>query len=160
MTIEPDTVVQFHYRLQQADGPELESSHGGEPMAYLHGHGGMLPAVEKALAGHAEGDHVSLTLPPEQAYGLRRENAQQRVPIKHLATKTRPRPGMAVKIKTPQGPRDVQVVKVGRYTVDVDTNHPFAGMTLQFELDIVALRKATDEERAHGHAHGPGGHQH
>ncbi len=160
MTIAPDTVVQFHYRLSQADGPELENSQPGEPMAYLHGHGAMLPAVEQALVGKSAGEHVSITLPPEQAYGLRREGAEQRVPIKHLLYKGKLRPGMAVKVSTQHGPRDVLVVKVGRFTADVDTNHPFAGMTLTFDIDIVAVREASAEEISHGHVHGPGGHHH
>lgn len=160
MTIAPNTVVSFHYRLSQTDGPELENSQPGEPMAYLHGHGAMLPAVEQALEGHAAGEQVSLTLPPEQAYGLRREGSQQRIPVKHVLFKGKLAPGIAVKINTSNGPRDVQVIKVGRYTVDVDTNHPFAGMTLCFEIDIVAVRPASPEELSHGHVHGPGGHHH
>ncbi len=160
MQIATDTVVHFHYRLSQADGPELENSQPGEPMAYLHGHGAMLPAVEQALAGRTAGEQVSITLPPERAYGLRREGSQQRVPIKHLLFKGKPRPGMAVKINTSNGPRDVVIIKVGRFTVDVDTNHPFAGMSLTFDIDILDVREATAEERSHGHVHGPGGHQH
>ncbi len=160
MSIGPDCVVTFHYRLSQVDGAELETSQQGEPLAYLHGHGNILPALEQAMAGHEPGDRFSVTLPPEQAYGQRRENAQQRVPIKHLQFKGKLRAGMAVKINTDHGARDVRIVKLGRFTADVDTNHPFAGMSLSFEVEILGVRAASAEEVAHRHVHGPGGHQH
>ena len=68
--------------------------------------------------------------------------------------------GQVVSVNTDQGTRQVQILKVGKFNVDVDTNHPLAGIELQFDIDIKEVRQATDEELAHGHAHGPGGHQH
>lgn len=160
MEISRDTVVTFHYTLSEVDGAELEASDRTEPMAYLHGHGNIMPALEDAMAGRHPGDTFSTTLPPERAYGLRRDDAEQRVPIKHVLSKGKLRPGMAVKINTADGPRDVRVLKVGRFNVDVDTNHPLAGLSLTFNIEIVDVREATPEELQHRHVHGPGGHQH
>lgn len=161
MIVEKDSVVSFHYTLKESGGEELENNNDGLPMAYLHGHRNILPGLEAALAGLAEGEQKSITLPPEQAYGPRRDNAQQRVPIKHLAGKyKRIQPGMLVKINTEKGVVNGRVIKVGKFNVDVDMNHPFAGMTLEFDVTIDSIREATAEEIAHGHAHGPGGHHH
>lgn len=160
MEIAPDTVVRFHYTLSEVGGAELESSDRTEPMTYLHGHGNLLAALEDAMRGHSAGERFAVTLTPAEAYGERLEHAVQRVPIKHLVFAGKLRPGMAVKVNTDHGLKDVRVVKVGRFNADVDTNHPLAGLSLTFEIEIVEVRAATAEERAHGHAHGPGGHAH
>ncbi|MEK9766370.1 MAG: peptidylprolyl isomerase, partial [Thalassolituus sp.] len=81
-------------------------------------------------------------------------------PVKHLQGAKVWKKGMVASVHTEQGMRQVTIVKVGRFMADVDTNHPFAGKTLQFEVDVVAVREATAEELDHGHAHGVGGHQH
>jgi len=108
-----------------------------------------------------KGDKLTVTLPPEKAYGPRQENAEQRIPIKHLLDKSkRYKVGQVVTVNTDQGHRQVQIVKVGKFNVDVDTNHPLAGITLEFTVDIQEVRDATAEEQQHGHAHGAGGHQH
>lgn len=154
-----DKVVTFHYELRNAAGELIEKS-DGEPMAYLHGASNIIPGLEKALEGHAPGDTVEVTVPPEEGYGLRQPNAIQRISAKYLKHAGKLRPGMQVSVNTDQGPRMVTVVKVGLKTVDVDGNHPLAGETLSFRVEIVDVRDATDEEKAHGHAHGPGGHHH
>ena len=159
MQIEKDKVVTFHYRLSEAD-ELLESTNDDEPLAYLHGHGGIIPALEQAMTGRQVGDRFSVTLAPEQAYGPRRERPPQRVPIKHLLTKGKLKPGQVVAVNTREGPREAVIVKVGKFNVDVDTNHPLAGKILTFEIDIQDVREATPEELSHGHAHGVGGHRH
>ena len=160
MQIEQDKVVSFHYTLSQVGGEELEASDKTEPMTYLHGHGNILKALEYAMAGRQAGDHFEVTLEPAEAYGARRDGAEQRIPIKHLLYTGKLRPGMTVKIKTEQGARDVRVIKVGKFNVDVDTNHPLAGLSLSFNIEIVDVRDGTAEEIAHRHVHGTGGHQH
>lgn len=160
MNIAPDHVVQFHYTLKDASGSEIESSRDGEPMAYLHGHRNIIPGLEEALLGKAAGDRFSVTVPPEKGYGLRREGALQRVPLKHLQGARHWKPGMLAVVHTDQGMRQVQVVKVGRFNADVDVNHPMAGQTLTFDIEVVSVRPATAEELSHGHAHGAGGHHH
>jgi len=160
MNIEKDKVVYFHYTLSGEDGTAYESSAGSHPMTFLFGHNNILPALETEFDGKKEGDQFQVTLPPEKAYGLRNEESIQRIPIKHLATKGKLQKGMAVKVNTDKGMRDVTVVKVGRFNVDVDTNHPLAGLTLTFDISIEEVRDAEAEELAHGHVHGVGGHHH
>ncbi len=160
MQIERDKAVSFHYSLSDAEGNPIDSSREREPQAYLHGHGNLLPALEEQLLGHAAGDTLSVTLPPERAYGPRREGSVTRVPIKRLVTQGKLAPGQVVGIRTEQGIRRAMAVKVGKFNADIDFNHPLAGKTLVFDIEIVAVRDATAEEIAHGHAHGEGGHQH
>ncbi len=164
MHIEKNKVVTFHYRLSEPGQAVFEDSHAGPPAVYLHGQHNMLAGLEEALAGKQAGDVFTVTLPPEKAYGVRREDSMQRVSLKHVVNpgnkKRVYKPGMAVQVNTSQGPRDVTVVKPGLKTLDVDTNHPLAGRTLCFEVEVIAVRDASAEEIAHGHAHGVGGHQH
>ncbi len=87
----------------------------------------------------------------------------QRVPIKHLQLQqgvTKLKPGIVAAVKTERGVRSVVVSKVGKFNADVDFNHPLAGRTLYYEVEVVAVRDASAEEIAHGHVHGPGGHHH
>lgn len=160
MQIERDKAVTFHYSLSDADGNRIDTSRGRAPQAYLHGHGNLLPALEEQLAGHTEGDTLSVTLAPEQAYGQRRDGAVARVPIKRLATQGKLAPGQVVGVREARGLRRAVVAKVGKFNADVDFNHPLAGKTLVFDIEITAVRDATAEEIAHGHAHGEGGHRH
>ena len=159
MKIEKDHIVLFHYQLK--NGAELlEDSRIGDPMAYLHGANNIFPKVESALQDKEPGDTLEVTLAPEDAYGPRQENASQRISRKHIANKGKLKPGMVINVNTEQGQRQVVVTKVGKFVVDVDTNHPMAGLTLTFQLEVIDVRKATTEELTHGHAHGQGGHQH
>ncbi|PCJ21783.1 MAG: peptidylprolyl isomerase [Gammaproteobacteria bacterium] len=162
MEIEKDKVVAFHYTLAGLDGQELESSLSSEPTVYLHGQSGMLWPVQQALLGKKAGDKVEVELTPAQAYGERKEDSITRIPIKHLTVKNKKklRKGQIVKVNTKEGGRNVTVVKVGKFNVDVDTNHPFAGIALKYNIEIVEVRKAEPEELSHGHVHGAGGHQH
>lgn len=161
MNIQNDRVVTLFYRLTEKDGQDLEDNSEGVPLAYLHGHRNLLPALEEALTGLAAGDTTCVVLPPEKAYGVRRENAAQRVPVKHLISAPKKlKPGLVVQVQTEQGAKAVTVIKSGRFMVDVDFNHPFAGKTLQFDIKIDSVREATKEELEHRHAHGVGGHHH
>ena len=163
MLIEDNTVVSFHYRLSEPGQKIAEDSRTGDPVVYLHGHHQMLPGLESALVGKQAGETFTITLAPEQAYGLRRENAMQRVSIKQVLSAKKNqkyKAGMTVQIQTQNGPREMVVVKAGLTTLDVDTNHPLAGKTLVFEMEVLEVRQATPEEKTHGHAHGAGGHQH
>ena len=160
MNIGPDTVVVFHYTLRDESGTELETSRGSDPNAYLHGANNIVPGLEKAMAGKTAGDVFSATVEPEGAYGQPNPDKQQRVPIKHLLFKGKLKAGMVVQLNTSDGRVPVTVVKAGRHSADIDTNHPLAGKTLIFDIEIVEVRAASAEEMAHKHAHGPGGHHH
>ena len=111
------------------------------------------------MKGHGAGDTFEVTVTPEEAYGERREGLVQRVPRKHFKG-AKLTPGMQVVLPTDQGQRAMTVKKVGISVVDVDLNHPMAGKTLNFEVEILDVREATPEEISHKHVHGEGGHQH
>jgi len=165
MKIEYGKVVCFHYQLFEGgqESQELESSDEGQPMLYLHGYQGVLEAVQESLAGLEAGAEVSIDVPAARAYGLRQENSVHRVPLKHVVgfrKNMRLQPGQIVRLNTPEGERDATVVKAGKFNVDIDTNHPLAGKDLTFRVTIIDIRDASEEELAHGHAHGPGGHSH
>lgn len=160
MKITENTVVQFHYTLKDETGTEIESSLSSDPLAYLHGHNNMIVGVEKALADKEVGEKFSVTVEPAEGYGERDESAVQRVPAKHLQGAKKWKPGMTATVQTEQGTRQVTVIKAGRFMVDVDVNHPLAGKTLTFDVEVVDVREATEDEISHGHAHGVGGHQH
>jgi FKBP-type peptidyl-prolyl cis-trans isomerase SlyD len=158
MPIEKNQVVLFHYSVSDDQGKVVENSRGGEPNVYLHGHGGIIRGLEEALQGRDAGESFSVTITSEKAYGPRKADSMQRVPIKHLIGAKRWKRGMVAQVKTEQGQRHVIVVKVGLKFADIDNNHPMAGKTLTFDVDIIEVRAASPEEIAHGHAHGPGGH--
>lgn len=160
MQISRNTVVRFHYRLSEVGGERIEDSRDEDPVTYLHGHGNILPALEQQLEGKAAGDSISATLSAVDAYGERDESAIARVPVKHLVYRGKLEPGTLAAVRTEHGMRQVRVLKVGKFNVDVDANHPLAGKALQFEVDILDARAATPEEIAHGHVHGEGGHHH
>lgn len=160
MSVTDQSVVSFQYTLYNQDGEVLESSAEQEPSVYLHGANNIIRGLELAMAGREVGEEFEVELPPEQAYGLRMESRAQRVPIKHLLYKGKLKAGMVVQLNTDQGRRSVTVSKVGRHAADIDANHPLAGLQLRFSITIVDIRPASEEELAHGHAHGPGGHQH
>jgi FKBP-type peptidyl-prolyl cis-trans isomerase SlyD len=160
MKVQKDTVVQFKYQLRDADATMLEESDDKVPMAYLHGHDGLLSGLEKAMEGREIGEKFSVTLAPTEAYGEIRPNSEQRIPAKHLQGAKNWKKGMIGVVHTEQGRRQVTVVKTGKFMITVDFNHPFAGKTLTFDVEVVDIREATGEEIAHGHAHGVGGHHH
>ena len=163
MLIEKNKVVHFHYSVTEATEGKLEDTREGMPMTYLHGHHGMIKGLEDALEGKQAGDHITVTLTPDRGYGERRDNAIARVPVSHIlgpGKKVRYKPGMIVHVNTQHGSQPVRVVKVGLKNLDVDMNHPYAGKTLTFDIDVVEVREATEEEVTHGHVHGEGGVHH
>ena len=160
MNIANNAVVSFHYTLKNDLDEQIETSQQGEPSVYLHGGNNIIRGLEQAMEGHSTGDSFSVTIEPIHAYGIRNESLTQRVPIKHILHKGKLKTGDLVQINTDKGPRSVTVIKAGRHTADIDANHPLAGKTLTFDIDIVEVREASEEEISHGHAHGPGGHQH
>lgn len=162
MQADKNHVIRFHYSVYA--GPEgsepLESSFAREPLTVLLGHGGVIPGLERALIGKSQGERFEVEVTAAEAYGELREGFRQRVPKKYFREPGSLRAGMQTVVGTDQGPRLVTVVKVGMSVVDVDLNHPMAGKDLRFDIEVVEVREATPEELAHGHAHGPGGHQH
>jgi len=165
MSISKNSVVEFHYTLTEND-VEIENSHSSEPLQYLHGHNAMLPGLENAIEGKTVGDKFEITLSPEDSYGEREDELQQRIPLKHLQdgsgapTKKKAniwKVGMNAFVETDKGRRQVTIMKVGKFNADCDLNHPLAGKTLTFAIEISTVREATEEELSHGHVHGAGG---
>jgi FKBP-type peptidyl-prolyl cis-trans isomerase SlyD len=160
MIIEDKKVVSFHYELTNQEGEQLESSRDKEPMTYLHGTNNIIPGLEKAMVGKSAGDKFQITVEPAEAYGERKEANIQRISAKHFKNLRKLAPGQVVGLQTKQGPVQVTVVKIGRFNVDVDANHPLAGQALTFDVEVTGVRDASEEETAHGHVHGPGGVDH
>jgi len=119
---------------------------GDEPLEYVHGGGRLLPALERALEGKGEGDHFVVTLPPEDAYGERDKALQQRVSADEFGGVDQVEAGMCFLAHSEDGRRveNVMITEVNEDTgyVVVDTNHPLAGMTLEFDVTVVAVRDA------------------
>jgi FKBP-type peptidyl-prolyl cis-trans isomerase SlyD len=156
MEIAKNTVVLLRYRLADEAGTILEDALSDSPVAVLQGHGNVIRGLDRALPGHVAGDQFEISVAPEDGYGLRQENQIQRVSKKYFAQPEKLRPGMQTQLRTEQGQRLVTVHKVGGKVIDVDLNHPLAGQTLHFYVEIDAVREATSAELSHRHAHADG----
>ena len=160
MQITRQTVVEIEYTLTGANGQVIDSSKGRGPLAYLHGAHNIIPGLESALEGKAAGDSLQVTIQPEHGYGQREPKLIEAVPRANFKGVNQIQPGMQFQAQTPGGPRIVTVVAVDEENVTVDANHPLAGAVLNFDVSVVSVRAATEEEVQHGHVHGPGGHHH
>jgi FKBP-type peptidyl-prolyl cis-trans isomerase SlyD len=160
MSITQDSVVTIHYTLTDDDGKVIDSSSPGEPLAYLHGHGNLIPGLERELTGKSPGDKLNVKLAPADGYGEYDKQLVQRVPRRSLKGIPNLRAGMQLQAQTDQGPRMVTVTNIVGDMVTVDGNHPLAGKNLTFDVEIAEVREATPEELSHGHVHGPGDHHH
>jgi len=160
MSIAQDQVVSIHYTLRDDAGEVVDRSADGAPLAYLHGHGQLIPGLERELTGKKPGERLQVKVPPAEAYGEYDHALVQKVPRRALKGVGDPRVGMRLQAQTPQGPRAVTVTQVSGDLVTLDGNHPLAGKNLNFEVEVAAVRPATEEELAHGHVHGAGGHHH
>jgi FKBP-type peptidyl-prolyl cis-trans isomerase SlyD len=160
MQVARDTVVVMHYTLTNDAGEVLDSSAGGDPLAFLLGDGTVIAGLEAALLGKTAGDKLVLSLPAEQAYGARDARLVQQVPKRSFQGGGDIRPGMRFSAQTEHGPRAVLVTRVSGDMVTIDGNHPLAGQALHFDVEITEVRAASADELVHGHVHGPGGHHH
>jgi FKBP-type peptidyl-prolyl cis-trans isomerase SlyD len=158
--ITADRVVTIHYTLKDDSGAVLDSSAGGEPLAYIQGHGNLVSGLEKALEGKPDGTTLAVVVPPAEGYGTRDEKLIQRIPRRALQGSGDIRKGMQFQARTEDGMRLFTVTAVIGDMVTLDGNHPLADQTLHFDVEVVGVREATSEELEHGHVHGPGGHHH
>lgn len=160
-TITDGSVVTIHYKLTIGDGEVVDSSEGADPLAYLHGAGNIVPGLESALAGQAAGASLEVTVEPKDGYGERIDEAQQTVPRDKFPPGSELQAGLQFQATNEDGmPILGTIVGVTDDEVTVDFNHPLAGVTLNFAIEIVEVREATDEEKEHGHVQGAGGHEH
>ena len=160
MPIARDSVVTIHYILKDDAGEVIDSSSSGEPLAYLHGHGNIVPGLERELTGRDVGEKVSVKVPPAEGYGEYDKGLVQSVPRRALRGIKDVREGMHLHAQTEEGPRTVTVTRVAGDMVTLDGNHPLAGKNLNFDIQIEDVRQATEEELSHGHVHGAHGHHH
>lgn len=160
MKAAPGMVVSMHYTLTDDSGDVLDSSRGGEPFSYLHGHNNIIPGLEKALEGTEAGFKSKVTVAPTEGYGEKNPEAVFEAPREHFPPDMKLEIGARVYADGPNGPITLTVVKLTETGAVLDANHPLAGKTLHFDVEITTVRSATTEELAHGHVHGEGGHQH
>ena len=160
MQIGERSVASFHYTLTNDAGEVIDSSEGREPLAYLHGSGNIVPGLERQMTGHVAGDRFDVDVAAEDGYGSYIDELVQVVPrsafdgVPDLAV------GMQFQAQTGQGTIPVVITEIEGDEVTVDGNHPLAGETLHFAVEIVEVREASAEEIQHGHVHGAGGHHH
>ncbi len=159
--IEAGKVVHFHYTLTTGDGEVLDSSDGRDPMPYLHGAGNIVPGLERQLAGLEVDATLDAVVAPSEGYGERTAPEPQGVERSAFPEGAPLHIGTQFMAQTPEGQTiPLWIDRVEADTVYVDHNHPLAGVTLHFAVKIAEIRDASDQERAHGHPHGPGGHDH
>lgn len=156
------SVVLIHYTLTDDQGEVVDSSRveGGQPLAYLHGMGNIVVGLEKALTGKKTGDQMKVVVAPAEGYGEHDPRGVQKVARAQFPTDVEIEVGMMFTAEDDDGVTQVHVKEVGPDHVVVDLNHPMAGKTLHFDIEIVDVRAATAVELQHGHVHGPGGHHH
>ena len=154
MKIANNCVVSFHYTLTDEDGQTLDSSDGREPLAYLHGHNGIIPGLENELTGKGQGDSLQVVVQPQDGYGEFNPQLLQQVPREAFQGVESIEPGMQFQAQGEGGQAQMVVVReVTDEAVLVDGNHPLAGQVLNFDVTIESVREASEEEIAHGHAH-------
>ncbi len=160
-TIAKDSVVSIHYTLRGEDKQVLDSSEGGDPLLYMHGHGQIIPGLERALVGKAVGDKLSVEVEPAEGYGEYDGGMCMDVPKDQFPKEAPLEIGaMFELVNSKNEPLVVRVTGLAGDTVTIDANHPLAGKKLFFEVEIASLRAATPSELEHGHAHGGDGHHH
>lgn len=160
MQIEPNSVVTLHYTLKDNDGKVIDQSDDGS-FLYLHGAMNIIPGLENALTGKAAGDEFSVTVSPEEGYGDKDPQRIQEVPKDMFENAADIQIGMQFHAQGPDGNAIVVTVsEVKDDSVVIDANHALAGVELNFEVKVVEVREASEEEIAHGHVHGPHGHEH
>ncbi|MHB8920007.1 MAG: FKBP-type peptidyl-prolyl cis-trans isomerase [Halothiobacillus sp.] len=160
MHVSENAVVAIEYTLKNDEGDVLDSSVGHAPLTYLHGHHNIISGLENALVGKKVGDTFTVTIPPEEAYGLRDDSMTQVVPRHLFQGVDEIVPGMKFHAEAEHGVNVVTVIDVKGDHVHLDANHELAGETLHFDVVVKAIRAASAEEIEHGHAHGPDGHHH
>ena len=161
MQIAAHKVVTIDYTLTDDAGQVIDSSEGGEPLAYIQGIGNIIPGLEAALEGKKAGDSLKVSIAPAEGYGERDDSLKQAVPRQMFETPEEIQVGMQFHTMTEDGNvMVVTVVETSAETVTVDANHPLAGQNLNFDVTVKDVREATSEELEHGHVHGAGGHHH
>lgn len=164
MTIDKNHVVALHYTLNalEDNGEKtfIEKTDLANPFTFLYGVGMMLPKFEEEIQGMAAGEKKSFTITPEEGYGAKVDNATTQLPVEMFAQSGMPPVGAMLPLQDPEGNHlNAVVLEVTPEAVIVDLNHPMAGKTLHFDIEVSSTRPATEEELSHGHAHGVDGNE-
>jgi len=160
MQLEKDKVATINYTLKDKDNNILDQCNDGS-FTYLHGNKSLMPGLENELEGKQPGDEINVVIEPEDGYGERSLEKIQRVPKKIFPPNVEIKEGMQFNSQTSKGDTIVvTVTAIEEHEVVADGNHPLAGKQLHFEVELIDVRDATEEEIQHGHVHGPGGHEH
>ncbi len=146
MQIDQNTVVSIHYTLTNMDGNVMDSSVGQQPLAYLHGASNIIPGLENALMGKSAGETLKVTVEPDQGYGEVREEMIQSVDRANFSGVDEIEVGMQFMAQTPWGEQPVMVIGIEGDSIKLDGNHPLAGQTLNFDVEVVEVREATEAE--------------
>lgn len=149
MIIDINRIVSIRYTLTNGEGEQLDRSPDGEPLVYLHGAAGVLPALETALAGKSAGDSFDVTIAPAEGFGEHQPSMIQSVPRSALLIEQELEVGMQITAQTEHGDRPVTITAMDDDSITIDANHPLAGMTLRFEGRVEDVRAATEEEIRH-----------
>ena len=160
MKIAPNKVVVMHYAVSDSEDTLIDSSYDHKPLAIIQGTGYMIPGLEDALDGHQTGDKFEVSVPADKAYGERHDGFVQTVPKAMFEGIEDLQVGTQLRATTDEGEQTVIVIDVQDDEITVDGNHPLAGIDLKFDVEILEVRDATEEELAHGHVHEEGGCNH
>ena len=161
MLIANQHVVAIDYTLSNDAGEVIDSSAGAEPLVYLHGAGNIIAGLEKALLGKAVGDELDVSIEPEEAYGEYSAELITNLGREMFEGVDELEVGMQFHASAPDGGMQIVTIRdIDGDQVTIDGNHPLAGQQLNFKVKVASIRAASEEELAHGHVHGEGGHQH
>lgn len=157
MNIAENKVVVMHYAVSDSEGTLIDSSYDHQPLAIIQGTGYLIPGLETALTGHKVGDKFEVAVEAKDAYGQREDGFVQTVPKSLFEGIDELEVGTQLRASTDEGEQTVIVIDMSDDEITVDGNHPLAGLDLQFDVEILEVRDATEEELTHGHVHGEGG---
>ncbi len=156
MKVAANKVVKMHYSVMDNNDNTIDNSFDGEPLIFIVGTGYLIQGLEDALQGKEAGDTLSASIEPKDGYGERHNELMQAVP-KSMFEGMEIEVGMQFRASTDDGDQSVMIIEIQDEEVIVDGNHPLSGITLNFDVEILEVRDATEEELEHGHVHGEGG---
>lgn len=159
LMIGKNSVVAINYTLTNDAGEVMDSSEGRDPLTYLHGAHNLIPGLEKQLEGKTAGASFKATIAPADGYGESDPAMIQTLPREMFRGVDNIEVGMGFTAQGPQGQQNIMVTAINGDEVTVDGNHPMAGKTLHFAVEVISVREATAEEIDHGHVH-DGSHHH
>ena len=156
MQVADNTAVSIHYTLTNDEGEVLDSSIEDEALVYLHGSGNIISGLEQSLVGKVAGDKFKVRIEAEHAYGELSDDMIQVISRDMFDGIDDIEVGMQFHADVSHGTGVVTVISLDDNEVTVDGNHPLAGQALTFDVEVLEVRAATEEESHQGHIHGAG----